>query len=116
MGNHPMKKGEVWLARLPPAAGHTQAGDRPALIVQNDAFLAVLPTVLVVPFTGSLAAARFAGTVTVQPDGQNGLTVPSVALVFQVRALDSRALVRRLGALASKDLDEVLKLLADLTG
>jgi mRNA-degrading endonuclease toxin of MazEF toxin-antitoxin module len=77
-----MTKGEVWRIRLPPAAGHTQAGERPAVIVQNDAYTTTLPTVLVVPLTGTLAAARFPGTVTIQPDARNGLTIPSVALVF----------------------------------
>ncbi len=83
-----MKRGEVWRVRIPFAPGHAQAGDRPALIVQNDQFLASLPTVLIVPFTSTTAAGRFAGTLSVQPDGANGLTLPSVALVFQVRAID----------------------------
>jgi mRNA interferase ChpB len=85
-----MRRGEVWCVRLPPASGHTQSGDRPALVVQNDAFTAALPTVLVVPFTGNLAATRFAGTLRVDPDGTNGLTTPSIALAFQLRAIDQR--------------------------
>ncbi len=111
-----MRKGEVWKVRLPPAAGHTQAGERPAIIVQNDQHTAALPTVVVVPLTGTLAASRFAGTHVVQPDAQNGLTIPSVALVFQVRALDKRDLVQRLGEVDPAVLDDILRLLADLTG
>lgn len=65
-----MRRGEVWLVRLPPASGHAQSGDRPALVVQNDAFTTALPTILVVPLTGNLAAARFAGTLRVDPDGR----------------------------------------------
>jgi mRNA-degrading endonuclease toxin of MazEF toxin-antitoxin module len=38
-----------------------------------------------------------------------------VALVFQVRALDRRALVQRLGELDLATLDQILDLLADLT-
>jgi len=79
-----MRKGEVWRVRLPMLPGHTQGGERPAVVVQNDSFTSSLPTVWVVPFTSKTAAARFPGTVMVQPDGQNGLTVPSVALVFQL--------------------------------
>src|SRR4051794_15637050 len=78
----PMKRGEVWRVRLHSVPGHTQAGIRPAVIMQEDQATASLPTVLIVPFTGSPAALRFPGTLAVQPDGQNGLTVPSVALVF----------------------------------
>src|SRR5207249_4717247 len=92
-----MKRGEVWRVRLPFGAGHTQSGERPAVIVQDDPFNASLPTVLVVPFTSTQAALRFGGTMLVQPDRQNGLSTPSVALVFQTSALDKRDCIRRLG-------------------
>jgi mRNA interferase MazF len=72
--------------------------------------------VLLVPFTGNQAATRFAGTLLVQPDGQNGLTSPSVALVFQLSALDKRDCLRRLGVLDAVTLDQVLLLLDQLTG
>ncbi len=110
-----MKKGEVWKVRLPPAAGHTQTGERPAIIVQNDQLIVSLPTVLIVPLTGTPAASRFSGTLTVQPDSQNGLTIPSVALVFQVRALDKSDFLFQMGELDALTLDQVLKLLQDLT-
>jgi mRNA-degrading endonuclease toxin of MazEF toxin-antitoxin module len=71
-----MKRGEVWRVRLPSVPGHTQAGIRPAVIVQEDRSTVALPTVLIVPFTSAQAALRFPGTLTVRPDGQNGLQVP----------------------------------------
>jgi mRNA interferase MazF len=110
-----MKRGDVWRVRIPFASGHAQAGDRPALIVQSDQFIASLPTVLIVPFTSAPAATRFAGTLAVAPGGQNGLTVPSVALVFQVRALDKRDCLHRLGTLGSHSLNQVVALLDQLT-
>ena len=110
-----MKKGEIWRVSLPFGPGHTQAGDRPAVIVQDDAFNISLPTILVVPFTGTLAASRFAGTLVVQPDTQNGLNVPSVALVFQLSALDKRDCLRRLGMLDRNAFDQLLTLLDRLT-
>src|SRR5207253_6040737 len=67
-----MKKGEVWRVRIPPAPGHGQTGERPAIIVQEDAFIASLPTVLIVPFTSAKGANRFDGTLEIHPDNQNG--------------------------------------------
>jgi mRNA interferase MazF len=110
-----MRKGEVWRVRLPTVSGHTQAGERPAVIVQNDPYLATLPTLLLVPFTSKLSASRFAGTLLVQPDGQNGLTMPSVALVFQLSAQDKRKLLNRLGTLDAPSLNLILAIILQLT-
>jgi mRNA interferase MazF len=109
-----MQRGEVWRVRLPTLPGHTQAGERPAVLVQNQPFLSALPTVLVVPFTGRLAAQRFPGTLLVQPDGQNGLTVPSVALVFQLSAQDKGNLLHRLGQLDAQTFAQVEALIRQL--
>jgi mRNA interferase MazF len=84
------------------------------LIVQNDAFLTSLPTILIIPFTSAMAAGRFAGTLAVQPDGRNGLTLPSIAFVFQARALDKRDCVQRLGFLDDPTLDRIAELLGKL--
>jgi len=111
-----MTRGEVWQVRIPYAPGHAQAGERPAIIVQADSFIASLPTVLIVPFTSTPGAARFGGTLMVQPDAQNGLSIPSVALVFQLRALDQRDCLRRLGVLEDQTFERVLSLLDRLTG
>jgi mRNA-degrading endonuclease toxin of MazEF toxin-antitoxin module len=111
-----MRKGEIWRVRLPRAAGHVQAGERPAIIIQEDRFTAVLPTVLIVPLTGTPGATRFPGTLEINPDAQNGLTMRSVALVFQTRPVDKRDMVQRLGVVDSVTLDHVLALLKDLTG
>ena len=111
-----MKRGEVWKVDIPFAPGHAQAGQRPAVIVQDDPFIGTLPTVLIVPFTSSQRAARFPGTLLVQPDGQNGLTLPSMALVFQTRVLDQRNCLQRLGVLDVATLDQIFAELDRLTG
>ena len=111
-----MHKGEVWRVRLPAASGHRQAGERPAVIVQEATFIASLPTVFVIPFTSSVAASRFPGTLVVQPDGQNGLTLPSVALVFQFGPVDKRDCLHRLGVLDDQTLNQPFALVDQLTG
>lgn len=109
-----MNRGEIWRVRIPFAPGHAQAGERPALIVQNNPFTSSLPTVLIVPFTSTPGATRFPGTLVVQPDGRNGLKLPSVALVFQLRALDKRSCQQRLGVLDQSVFDDVLALIDHL--
>ena len=111
-----MQRGEVWKVDIPFTPGHAQAGQRPAVIVQDNPFMVTLPTVLIVPFTGSQRATRFPGTLLVQPDGQNGLTVPSVALVFQMRVLDQSHCLQRLGVLDAAIPDQLFAELDKLTG
>src|SRR6266498_1738758 len=39
-----MQRGEIWKVDIPFTPGHGQAGERPAVIVQDDPFIATLPT------------------------------------------------------------------------
>jgi mRNA interferase MazF len=84
--------------------------------VQEDRATLSLPTVLIVPFTSTQLALRFPGTLAVQPDGQNGLTVPSVALVFQLTAIDKTNCLQPLGVLDPATLDQIFAELDKLTG
>jgi mRNA-degrading endonuclease toxin of MazEF toxin-antitoxin module len=109
-----VKKGEVWRVRFPSSPGRAQAGERPAVIVHDDPSLTALPVVLAVPFTSQLAAARFAGTLIVQPDSTNGLSVQSIALVFQLGAQDKRNFLHRLGEIDSPTMDAILAIVRQL--
>ncbi len=111
-----MKKGEIWRVTIPPAPGHAQTGERPAIILQELNYNNSLPTTLIVPLTSKLAAARFDGTLAIQPNLQNGLTVPSVALVFQMRTLDQRNCLRPIGTLDDQTVDQLIDVLVRLIG
>ena len=102
-----MNLGDVYTVEIPSGEGHEQAGARPAVIAQAPQFENQLPTVLIVPLTSQLAAQSFPGTFLIHPDSQNGLTMISVALVFQLRAIDKRRLKRRIGRLSDSDLAQL---------
>ena len=99
-----MDIGDVFTVEIPPSDGHEQAGTRPAIIVQAPEFEDRLPTVLIVPLTSRLAAQAFPGTFVIYPDAENHLSMISVALVFQLRAIDKRRLKRKIGHLSASDL------------
>jgi mRNA interferase MazF len=75
-----------------------------------------LPVVLVVPLTTTRAAMRFAGTTLIRPTAENGLQQASVALVFQLRAIDRRRVQERTGRVSPAVLQEMLTELDKLTG
>ncbi|MBI4601434.1 MAG: type II toxin-antitoxin system PemK/MazF family toxin [Planctomycetes bacterium] len=111
-----MSHGDVHWIDLPDRGGREQRGRRPAIVWQDTAAFPRLPTVLVIPFTSRLDALRFAATRRVEPTPMNGLTSPSVALVFQLGACDIRRLRERIGRLDSPDLEAIKSLALSLQG
>jgi mRNA interferase MazF len=108
--------GDMHWAQLPAANGHEQRGRRPAVILQDDHYAGGLPVVLVVPLTTARATMRFAGTVLIQPTAENGLPQVSVALGFQLRAIDRRRVQERIGSIGDTVLRGMLAELDQLTG
>jgi len=105
--------GEVRWVELPARGGHAQAGRRPAIIVQN---ISSLPTTLLIPLTTQLDALRFPGTLLVEKDTANGLLQSSVALVFQLTAVDNRFIRERLGIVSEVMIDSIWTSFDQITG
>jgi mRNA-degrading endonuclease toxin of MazEF toxin-antitoxin module len=99
--------GDIYWVELPGGAGRAQAGRRPAIVAQSSSASANLPTALVVPLTTQLDALRFVGTFLVEPHADNGLRRPSVALVFQLTAVDRRIFGARLGRIDERGLEQM---------
>jgi mRNA interferase MazF len=111
-----MTVGDIHWVQLPAANGHEQGGRRPAVVLQDDQYAGGLPVVLVVPLTTSRAAMRFAGTILMRPTAENRLPQASVALVFQLRAIDRRRVQEQIGRVGPAVLQEMLTELDKLTG
>lgn len=108
-----MKIGEIYWTKLASRGGREQAGRRPSIVVQKDDSL---PTVLLVPLTTQQDALRFNGTALIEPDSQNNLSSISVALVFQLTALDKNALEKKIGKISDEKLAEIWTAFDELTG
>jgi mRNA interferase MazF len=100
-----MARGDVLLVNLPGSDGREQSGRRPAVAVQTD--LVGEPLLMVAPITSSLKALRFAFTVRVEPSPENGLTMPSVVMVFQMRAIDKARITRTIGQMSQADMARI---------
>jgi mRNA interferase MazF len=95
-----MARADVLRVALPsPGESHEQAGHRPAIAVKVDTKGIHLPTLMIVPVTGELSALRFPHTIRAEPSKANGLTMHSVLLVFQLRAIDSARIIATIGRL-----------------
>ena len=105
-----MKRGEVWLVQLGQTSGHEQQGLRPAIILTDT------PTslVLVIPLTTNLKALRFPYTIQIEPTKQNGLETDSVALIFHLRSVDKRRLIRNVGRLEKTVIQKTMAVIKQL--
>ena len=82
------KRGEIWLVHLGTGRGHEQTGQRPVLVVSDDAFNSGLAgLVMVVPLTSKVAKSKnIPAHVPVDPP-EGSLKTASVILCDQLRTL-----------------------------
>lgn len=96
------KRGEVWLVNFDPTLGSEIKKTRPAIVVSSDA-VGKLPLKLVAPVTDWKP--YFMSNiwhVKLEPTGNNGLTKPSAVDALQLRSVDLRRFIRRLGILPTE--------------
>ena len=102
-----MKRGEVWLAALDPTVGGEIRKTRPCLVVSPDELNAHLRTCFVAPLTTGSRPAPF--RIPVRFQDKEGLILPD-----QMRSIDRRRLVRRLGAVDAETLAAALAVMREL--
>ena len=92
-----VKRGDMYYADLCPVIGSEQNGFRPVLIIQNDTGNRHSPTVVIAAITGKPKKATMP-THYLLP-AENGLEMPSVVLLEQVRTIDKLRLGDYIGQL-----------------
>ena len=100
-----MKHAEVWLVDFSPRVGQEIDKVRPAVIVNHDS-MGALQLKVVVPVTDAVRSIR-EWHVLLSPTKDNGISKESVADCFQVKSISKERFVKRLGALSTKEIEEV---------
>jgi mRNA interferase MazF len=111
-------RGEIWLADLGSGRGHEQAGQRPVLVVSDDAFNAgPAGLVMTVPLTSKVAKSKnIPAHIRVDPP-EAGLKSPSVILCDQLRTISKDRLGKEpWGPVSAATLVEVEEALGVLLG
>jgi mRNA interferase MazF len=112
------RRGEIYLTALDPRIGREIQKTRPALIIQNDVSNRLTDLTIVAPITSTVRFPLNPVHVLIPGDRNTGLTVTSVALLSQIRAVDKIRLVERLGTLdadALRLVDEAIQISLGLT-
>ena len=100
-----MARGDVLLVDLPFSEKREQSGRRPAVAVQTD--LTGEPMLMIAPITSNSKALRFKFAVQIEPSPENGLDVPSVVMIFQMRSMDKSRVLKQIGRLSDEDMRRV---------
>ena len=102
----PVYRGEVYLVNFDPTIGAEIKKTRPALVVQNNVSNKHSPITIVAAITSKYDQELYPTEVLIEaPEG--GLSTDSVILLNQVRSIDKKRLVKRLGALNAETMEEV---------
>jgi mRNA interferase MazF len=59
---------------------------------------------IVAPITSNLNALRFSFAIKLEPTDENGLTQPSVIMIFQMRAIDKDRVMKKLGNISAEQM------------
>ena len=100
-----IKQFDLWLADLNPRRGTEPGKTRPVVIVQTDLLNEVHPSSVVCPITSNIKSDITLLRVHLKKDQ---LDKASDVLVDQIRAIDNRRLIKKLGAL-TKEQRQTLK-------
>ena len=104
-----IKRWELFLADLSPVIGSEQDGVRPVLIIQNNVGNRYAPTVIAIPITTKVKH-NIPTHIPIRKN-KTGLQKDSIILVEQIRTIDKKRLIEKIGAVDSYTLDEVRKAL-----
>ncbi len=92
------KTGDVFLADLNPVRGSEQGKERPVIVFQNPDLSRFTSTYLCIPLTTNLKRKGLPGTCFIKK-GSGSIPQDSIALCFQLRAIDQSRFMKKYGAL-----------------
>jgi mRNA interferase MazF len=101
------RRGEIYLTALDPTLGREIQKTRPALIIQNDISKRLSEIAIVAPITSTVRFPLNPVHVLLAADQRTGLSVTSVALLSQIRAIDRIRLIKRLGVAGNETMVRV---------
>jgi mRNA interferase MazF len=114
-----IKRWEIWLADLDPNFGTESGKKRPVLIIQSDLLNQVHFSTAVLPITSKIIPnAKLLRFSLQNLNTETGLTLPSEVLLDQIRTIDNKRFIKKLGEiqtrLAQEKIEEQLKIMLDL--
>ena len=112
-----LKRGDTVLVDLNPARGAEKRKTRPCLIIQNDVGNKFSPLTIIANITSQKEIKKKFPTDVWVGKGEGGLEHPSIIQCDQIRTIDKRRIVKKIGAVDAsimKEVDGALRISLDL--
>ena len=102
-----IKQGDIFLVNLDPTIGTEMSKTRPGVIVSNNYANNASRRVSVVPITSSNIVKVYPFEVLLIANKTNGLNNDSKVACDQVRSIDKRRLIKKLGNVNIKEIEKI---------
>jgi mRNA interferase MazF len=100
------RRGDIYLVSSDPTIGAEIKKARPALVIQNDIGNQHSPITIVAAVTSKFDEPPYPTEVLMEP-AESGLSLRSAVVLNQLRSVDRRRLVKRLGHAGPRTMDRV---------
>lgn len=100
-----VKRGQVWTANLNPGFGVEIHKKRPVLIISSNEINQYSPNIIVIPISSQTKP--YGPEKILLPKITTGLKKESAALAPEIRAVDKRRLIKKIGSVEKEKLLEV---------
>jgi len=109
-------KFDIWLANLNPQRGSEVGKVRPVLIIKTSLLAGLTNSTIICPFTTTPSNSEIT-RVKMTPSVKSGIEKDSWVIIDQIRSIDSKRLIRKIGELPldlQNKVDRSLKIMLDL--
>jgi mRNA interferase MazF len=105
-----LNKGDIYSVEFPIQGGFEQHGFRPTVIIADISN----EIAVVIPFTSNLKSLKFPNSLLITSSIENGLQQDSVAMIFQIRAIDKIRIKKKIGHLENHYIERIDNLLRNM--
>ena len=102
-----IRKGSIYWVDFSPGKGSEPLGRRPGLVIQNDILNdSKLNTVIMLAITSTLEFGELPGNISLRK-GEASLPKKCVINVTQIKSVDKKSIIEKIGTLSNKRMEEV---------
>lgn len=93
----------IYLVNLDPTIGSEQGKTRPVLVISDDDINAILPVINILPITSYKQGRKIYPNEVFLQKEQSHLDKDSIVLCYQIRTIDKKRLIKKLGDIKDGD-------------